>query len=75
MWGCPATSLYPHVVAAFPPAPTFPADWQQLHASSKAGRGLRALAAAAGEASAMHVLVENRLGVEAAMELDFGDRL
>ena len=29
----------------------------------------------AGEASAMHVLVENRLGVEAAMELDFGDHL
>lgn len=35
---------------------------------------MRALLAA-GEASAMHVVVENRLGVEAAMELDFGDHL
>jgi hypothetical protein len=35
---------------------------------------MRALMAA-GEASAMHVVVENRLGVEAAMELDFGDHL
>lgn len=35
---------------------------------------MRALLAA-GEGSAMHVVVENRLGVEAAMELDFGDHL
>lgn len=35
---------------------------------------MRALLAA-GEASAMHVVVDNRLGVESAMELDYGDRL
>lgn len=38
------------------------------------GRPMRALLAA-GEASAMHVMVDNQLGVEAAMELDFGDHL
>ncbi len=53
----------------------FLTDWQQLHAGDGKGAGLRALAAVAGEGSAMHVQVENRLGVEAAMELDFGDRL
>ncbi|KAL4447306.1 hypothetical protein ABPG77_007339, partial [Micractinium sp. CCAP 211/92] len=49
------------------------ADWQQLHGSG-GGRAMRALLAA-GEASAMHVVVDNRLGVESAMELDYGDRL
>lgn len=58
------------------PTPRFllPADWQQLHGAASGGRAMRALLAA-GEASAMHVVVENRLGVEAAMELDFGDHL
>jgi hypothetical protein len=52
-----------------------PADWQQLHAGGGEGAlGLRSLLAM-GEGSAMHVQVDNRLGVEAAMELDFGDRL
>ncbi|KAL4858517.1 Vacuolar protein sorting-associated protein 13C [Chlorella vulgaris] len=50
-------------------------DWQQLHAGGGEGAlGLRSLLAM-GEGSAMHVQVDNRLGVEAAMELDFGDRL
>ncbi|KAL4443584.1 hypothetical protein ABPG75_011321 [Micractinium tetrahymenae] len=54
------------------------ADWQQLHGGGGgppgSGRAMRALLAA-GEATAMHVLVDNRLGVESAMELDYGDRL
>jgi len=57
-----------------PPPYSRPADWQQLHGAEIGGRAMRALLAA-GEASAMHVVVENRLGVEAAMELDFGDHL
>jgi hypothetical protein len=53
----------------------FPAEWQQLHAGG--GKGARAalLGAGAGASTAMHVQVDNRLGVEAAMELDFGDHL
>lgn len=62
----------------FPPASPIPnSDWRQLHDAGAAGdssRGMRALMGA-GNATAMHVLVDNRLGVEAAMELDFGDRL
>ena len=50
-------------------------DWQQLHAGG--GKGARAalLGAGAGASTAMHVQVDTRLGVEAAMELDFGDHL
>lgn len=53
------------------PPPRRPTDWQQLHGG---GAGARALLPAGG-ASSMHVLVENRLGVGAALELDYGDHL
>ena len=51
--------------------PLLLADWQQLH--SRQGRYRQLLASA--DTSSMHVAVENRLGVDAAMELDFGDHL
>lgn len=57
-----------------PTHPSAPADWQQLHSAAGGGREMRALLAAGG-ADAMHVLLDNRLGCEAAMELDFGGRL
>ena len=71
---CARTDLVPPGVPPTPPLPPCDADWQQLHA----GRGaaaLRELLQATSDASSMHVGVENRLGVDAAMELDFGDHL
>lgn len=49
-------------------------DWQQLHSAAAGARAMRAILAA-GDATAMHVVVDNRLGTAAAMELDFGDHL
>lgn len=64
----------PPAPAPHPSPPPPPADWQQLHAAAGGGRATRALLAAGG-ADAMNVVVDNRLGCEAAMELDFGGRL
>ncbi|KAL6781279.1 hypothetical protein ACKKBG_A10495 [Auxenochlorella protothecoides x Auxenochlorella symbiontica] len=52
-------------------------DWQELQRRGQEGDTASTVARAlpGGGAAAQHVLVDNTLGIDAAMELDFGNRL
>ena len=48
-------------------------DWKSLHAQHGQDAARRLLTT--GDSSTVEVVVENKLGIEAAMELDFGNHL
>ena len=71
-----STSETLHLTLAYAAASSFVAalqEWQDLRAVQGKETYKRQLAAA--DASSLHTVVHNRLGVGAQLELDFGDRL
>ena len=71
-----STSEVVHVTLAYAAATTALTsflEWKDLASGAGGDAYKRQLAAA--DASSVHTLVDNRLGVPAQMQLDFGDRL